>query len=354
MGITTSQQIQDYYDHFRDTEITYSKDILRTLAVDPRQIYVKCNGGQWPCIINSTSFQFAKIIIGTKGGAYAQISKKEAPPVSLRFYFFQASGQPISFFITSRVTEINPYMNSGDLAIVTLTFTQRPPDDFIERVGSLLEANSNAVRRREERIVISADSKRRLGLIKDETIVFIQNVPRRCVLRDISFGGAKVILLGLERFIINKEVMIRIHFDEPDEIVSLKGTVVATSPVEGRQDIIFACLKFDDATIPLSYKIRINNYLTSIRKHILNVNEQQNAEAQKAKEAAAQAKAEAQSEPAAQTQTAQAEQASDAQNAPAAEPSAEPQAPAAQEVKAEESPKADSPDQNAAQAASQE
>ena len=87
MGITTSQQLQNYYDLFRDTEVTYTKDILRTLAIDPRQIYIKCNGGQWPCIINSTSFQMAKIIVGTKGGAFAQISRKDPPSVSLRFYF---------------------------------------------------------------------------------------------------------------------------------------------------------------------------------------------------------------------------------------------------------------------------
>ena len=52
MGIVTSQQIQNYYDLFRDTEVTYTKDVLKTLAVDPRQIYIKCNGAQWPCIIN--------------------------------------------------------------------------------------------------------------------------------------------------------------------------------------------------------------------------------------------------------------------------------------------------------------
>lgn len=269
MGIITSQQIQNYYDLFRDTEVAYTKDVLRTLAVDPRQICVKCNGAQWPCIINSTSFQFAKIIVGTKGGAFAELAKKEPPPVNIRFYFIQQHGQPISFFITGRVTQISQYMNSSELAIVTITFTQRPPDNLIEKVGSMLEANSNAVRRKEERIIITEDSKRRLGISKDETIVFIQNVPRKCILRNISFSGAKIILLGIEKFINGKETVLRIRFDDPDEIISLEGTVVKTSPLENRAEIIYACIKFNEQKVPTSYKIRINTYITTMRKTIL-------------------------------------------------------------------------------------
>lgn len=275
MGIITSQQLQNYYDIYRDKEVTYTKEVLRTLAVDPRQIYVKCNGAQWPCIINSTSFQMAKIIVGTKGGAYAAMAKKEPPPVSLRFYFTQQHDQPISFFVTGRITEISPYMSSSELAVITLTFTQRPPDDLIEKIGSMLEANSNAIRRKDERITITEDTKRRLNMSKDETIIFIQNVPRRCILRDISFSGAKVILLGIEKFIQGKDTILRIHFDEPDEIIQLPGHVVKTSPVEGRPEIIYACLQFDEANVPTSYRIRINSYLTTVRKNILNTVQQQ-------------------------------------------------------------------------------
>ena len=269
--------------------MTYTKEVLRTLAVDPRQIYVKCNGAQWPCIINSTSFQIARIIVGTKGGAYAAMAKKDPPPVSLRFYFIQQHDQPISFFVTGRITDISPYMNSTELAVITLTFTQRPPDDLIEKIGSMLEANSNAIRRKDERIIITDDAKRRMNMTRDETIIFIQNVPRRCILRDISFSGAKVILLGIEKFIQGKETILRIHFDEPDEIIQLAGHVVKTSPVEGRPEIIYACLQFDEAAVPTSYRIRINTYLTSMRKTILNTVQQQQENSSTQKPAAQEA-----------------------------------------------------------------
>ena len=86
-NIATNQLTNKYYDLYRENEITFSKDILRSLRLNPRQIYVKCGGEQWPCIINSTSFQMAKIIIGTAGGAYQKITKKDAPRANIRYCF---------------------------------------------------------------------------------------------------------------------------------------------------------------------------------------------------------------------------------------------------------------------------
>lgn len=275
MGIATSQQLTRYYDQYRDTEITFTKDIIRALGLDPRQIYVKCNGGQWPCIINSTSFQLARIIVGTKGGAFSELAKKDAPNVNIRFCFrTEAENETIMFLVTGRVAQIQPYMNSKELVVVTIQFTQRPPDDLIEIVGRLLEANANAVRRREERIVINEDSKRKLGLSKEECIVVIQGVPRHCVIRDVSFSGAKILLIGLSQFLKNKEADLRLDFDDPAETLQIKGTIVAADLIQGRKDICAASIRFDESQVPLSYKLHINDYLTQVRKTQLSASDQ--------------------------------------------------------------------------------
>ena len=75
MGISTSLQISRYYDFFRDKEIVFTKANLQLLKIDPRQIYLKCGGGQWPCIINSSSLQSAKIIVGKGSGVYTLLQK---------------------------------------------------------------------------------------------------------------------------------------------------------------------------------------------------------------------------------------------------------------------------------------
>lgn len=270
LSIATNQLINNYYDLYREDEIVFTKDILRSLHLDPRQVYVKCSGAQWPCIINSTSFQMAKIIIGTAGGAFQQITKKDAPPVSLRYCFIEQDNQPLIFFVSCRVSGVTPYMNSKDLAVITLTFTQRPPDDLIFKLGTLLAANDSFVKRSEERILINESTIRKLGLDKKESIAYIQNVPRRCILWNISFSGAKIIIMGIAKFIEGKDILIRLTFSEPNETIDMKGTIVSASNVEGRTDLIQAGIKFDANQVPLAYKIRINEYLTANRKSFLD------------------------------------------------------------------------------------
>lgn len=283
MAIVTAQQLQDYYDHYRDSEITLTKDMTRILSLDPRQIYIKCNGNQWPCIINSTSLIACKIIVGVKGGAYAMLSKKEENPisVSIRFCFINTDRQPVPFFVNGRVQEINSYMNSQELAVITIAFTQRPPDDLIEKLGQLFDANANAIRRKEERIVLNPEVKRKLGLEKEETLIQVQGVPRHCILRDISFSGTKVLMMGIQKFVLNQPAILQMRFEDPQETVQLNGTIVSAEPVEGRKDIIAAAIKFDENTIPFPYKIRINNFLVNAKKYMLTPEQQ-------AKQAAAQ------------------------------------------------------------------
>lgn len=269
-SITTNQQITEYYNRYRENEILFTKDIMRFLRMDPRQVYLKCAGSQWPCIINSTSFQQAKIIVGTSGGAFQQITKKDAPPVNLRYCFIEPDNQPLIFFVTCRVTDVTPYMNSHDLAIITLSFTQRPPDDLILKLGVLLDANEGFMNRKEERIILNEDTKRILGIPKKESIILIQNVPRRCILWNLSFSGAKVVVLGVPKFLQNKDCIIRLLFSEPNEIIDVKGTIVSSVPVQGRQDLAEAGIKFDENQVPLAYKIRINDYLSNRRKKFLD------------------------------------------------------------------------------------
>lgn len=268
MALVTTQQLQDYYDHYRDSELTFTKEITNILKVDPRQIYVKCNGNQWPCIINSTSLMACRIIVGIKGGAYSQLSQKDTGPVSVRFCFTDSDKQMISFFVNGRVSEIKPFMNSAELAIITISFTQRPPDDLIERLGTLLDANANAMRRKDERIILNPEVKRKLGLAKEESIVQIQGVPRHCIIRDLSFGGVKVIMVGIQKYVENQQALLQMRFEDPGEVIQVGGVVVASSPIEGRKDILMVSIKFGDKTVPIAYRIRINNYLVNLRKHV--------------------------------------------------------------------------------------
>ena len=96
----------------------------------------------------------------------------------------------------------------------------------------------------------------------------ISGVPRHCILRDLSFGGVKILMMGLQKYVENQQALLQLRFEEPQEVIQVGGVVVASSPIEGRKDILMVSIKFGDKTVPIAYKIRINNYLVNMRKHV--------------------------------------------------------------------------------------
>lgn len=291
MSVANSHQIQKYYDYYRDKEIVLTKANLKSLRMDPRQFYVKCNGGQWPCLINSTSLQMAKILIGTSSGVYAEIQKADAVSISVRFCFIDQNGQPIAFFVNSNVVDVRPYQNSSELVIVTLFFNQRPPDDLIERVGGFIEVNENFKNRKEERISINANTLKILGIQKEESVVFIADVPRRCILKDLSFGGARVMLVGIPKFLVNKKIDLILLFTETGEKLKIPGIIKNADFFPGRKDIAVVHIQFDENEIPISFKYHINTYMTSYQKQMIE-NQLKNEENMQRAEAAAAEKSE--------------------------------------------------------------
>jgi hypothetical protein len=301
MSVTTSHHISRYYDYYRDKEIVFTKANLKSLRIDPRQIYLKSNGGQWPCIINSSSLQQAKVIIGTSSGIYTTINKDRSAPVSIRYCFFDQNNEPIQFSVNCSVLEIKPFQGSSELAMVTLAFTQRPPDDLIIRIGEFIEVNENFQNRKEERIAINENSLRLLNIPKEESYIFIAGVPRKCILKDLSFGGAKAMLVGIPKFLENKAVDLRLFFIDTNEKISLQGIIKNSDFLPGRKDISIVHIEFTQDEIPMTYKFHINSYITSYQKQLIQ-NQINNKVAEEKAEAEAAAKKAAMEQKVAATQ----------------------------------------------------
>jgi hypothetical protein len=264
MAVFTSQRITAYYEKYRSIEVTYTKDIIRVTGMVPQQIHLKCGGDFWPCVIYSSSFEGAKIVANTSSGILNKLQAANNA-ASLRFCFTNPdANQPLTFFVGVRVTGNSPYRDSKDMASFTLQFTQRPPDDLIQIMGRLLDANVNSVKRKNAWIALAPENIRRLKILLKDISVFIQNVPRPCVLRELSFIGAKIIIRGVAKFLIEKESALRIDFEDPRESFLIKGKLIAAEPVEGRQDLLVVNIEFAGQLIPLGYKIRLNDFLSQV------------------------------------------------------------------------------------------
>lgn len=266
MAITTSQQITKYYDTFKNIDVTFTKELIKSTALQPRNICLKCVGEQWPCVIYSTSLVGAKVLASAKSRLGDRI-KQSNGMVSLRFSFrFSDKTDPLAFYVSGKVTGFSPYVQSnGDLQFINIVYTQRPPDDLIEILGRLLEANVNSSRRKDERILLTVETMRRMGLQSKDSFVYIQGVPRKCIIRDISFSGAKVILVGLAKFLVDRSCQLRLEFDDPRETLDLQGKVVRYEEVQGRKDLAAIAIEFDLTQVPMNYKIHVNEHISQIR-----------------------------------------------------------------------------------------
>jgi hypothetical protein len=260
MSEATSQLLARYYEKYSAYEITFTTEVVQTLNLDPRQVYIKCINSQWPCIINSASLSMARVIIGTKSGAFSLL-QNEKGVVSLRFGFLKHQDLPINFFVSARVTDISPYNDSDELVIVALTFTQRPPDDLIEILGQYADADAHDDHKKNERIPITPDTVRKLGLSSDEVFIVLDGESQRCMLRDLAFDGARVLILGVHGKLTTKNVLIRLEFDDLEKPINLPGVITEMSLVEG-DNMAIAVLHYQESMIPMTYKIRINNYLS--------------------------------------------------------------------------------------------
>jgi len=265
MGILTTQKVATYYERYKNIDVTFTKDMIQTTGLITEQVHLKCGSDFWPCVFFATSFQGSKIVANTKSGLMGKLQQANNL-VSLRLCFKNPETEnPLTFFVAGRVMGSIPYKNSNEISMLTIQFTQRPPDDLIEVIGRVLDANVNSAKRKDERITITAETQRKIKLLAKETAAFVQGVPRRCILRDMSFSGAKVIMMGVAKFLVNKDTALRFDFDDPRETFLVKGRFIRSENVEGKKEMIALATEFDEAVVPMGYKIRINEYLNTTR-----------------------------------------------------------------------------------------
>ena len=264
MSFATSQQIDRYLELYKDVSVTFSKEVIDVLAFDAKQAYIRASGGQWPCIINSTSMLGAKIICNKNSGLLKNLSTKSFSNASLRFSFMdEDTKEPVSFFVTVRLLGVSDYQMQ-DLVLVSLEYTQRAPDALLERLGRIISASVNAKRLANEKIVLNEVNMRRISLLKKETVVFVDGVPRRCILQHVCFAGATVYMMGVATFLKNKAVTLKFEFTDPDAVIAIKGKTNKATPLEDRKDLVSLNIEYTQPS--MNYNLYLNRYFELPRK----------------------------------------------------------------------------------------
>ena len=257
------QKVKNYYDRFRDIDVTFTKEVIYVTGLLAKQVHLKCGNDIWPCALFSSSFSGAKVMVNVKTGLLDKL-KAVNNTVSLRYCFkLKEKGSPITFFVASRVTGYAPYRGSDEILLLSLQFTNRPPDYLIDIMGRLLDANVNFAKRKEEQISLTDENVRKLKLVSRDSSASIQDAPRRCFLQEVSFVSAKLVMLGVPKYLLDKEAVVR--FDFEDESFAIKGKFTSVEYVPNKKEMVRLTLSYNEEAIPMSYKVRVNDFLVAIR-----------------------------------------------------------------------------------------
>lgn len=263
MAIVTNQLISQLYAKYKSIDVSFNKDVTKTTGLQPRKVFLKFKELQRPCVLYSCSLESARVIAALPDSILTQLQNEELG-ASLRLSFMREDStkpEEHNFFIQTRVqNHVSFSKEQPDLYLLTLHYSTRPPDDLIEILGFLLEANVNATKRTEERILITVESLKGLHLGSKNCILMIDSIPRKGILRDISFSGCKVIIQGNAKFLMNKQVVVKLINDK-GEAIEIPGKILRFEEVQGRRDLAAVALIFALEDLPLSYKMMINNFL---------------------------------------------------------------------------------------------
>ena len=256
--------INKIYNEYSNIELFFNKSVINFTGLESKKIFLKVKNELWPCILYSCSMKFARVIISLDKEAFDSLNNVNNF-VNLKLSFFmQGSKNSIMFYIPANV---EGYRNVSEkyknVYLVNLNFTQKPSDDLIEILGSLIEANKNFEKRANKRITLNNKIAKDIGLISNNIIAEIDMIKRSCILRNISSNGAGILLHCIPKFLMKKPIKLHLTLDDHSEII-LNGILSRYDKIEGRRDIYELGIEFKEDKIPLEFKKVLNEYFKKL------------------------------------------------------------------------------------------
>jgi hypothetical protein len=259
----TAQHLARLYEEFCENEVTFNAQVIIESGLVTSDVHLTVGSHHIPCVLYACSLKGARVIAEIASNTTDLLSH-DSLTATLRLGFKQSDEKaPVSFFVPCRIESLSEYNAQRPSArFITLEFTQRPSDALVGILGSLLEIKSNALRRRDQRVAMTPDNMKKIGLQSRESCLAIDGASRRCLLRDLSFGGAKVLLSMLGLPPGPRKVMLKLQKCEIRDDTVLDGSIVRVEDVEGHDDLVALSIRYNTDP-PISYKQKINSVFTT-------------------------------------------------------------------------------------------
>ena len=241
----------------------FTAPVTAVTGLVAERVYLKCGIEKKPCVLYSSSMVEAKVITEISARFFRAI-KKANNSIYLHLTFQPSRGKPAeAFLVAGRVDSYAPYPRDGNDSYyyVNISYTRRPPDHLIEKFGKIIESKINIVRWKDVRITMFPRTMREIDLDSNDAIIEIGAKPIKCIIRDLSFNGARVVVKGIDQSLQDSHVVLYIPFSNQDDLIKIPGEILRFSRVDRRSEAIAVSIKFAEDAIPLAYSINLNEHL---------------------------------------------------------------------------------------------
>lgn len=252
MALLGSAVLQNLYQEYQDTELTYTKDVAVGLGLLPAESIIKWQGTAYPCVVHSGSFNSAKVLMKLSSSQWKamEIGSKLTTLTMTLIQSKAGRKEPININGTLQLLQ-HPGAGGEVSVLLGVTFAHRPPDTFLQAQGSYLSLRKEANQRTEERILLSAENKDLIGLANLNTVVTVDHIERKCLIRDLSYTGARAILTGVAPFLVDKPFTLQVPF--VDGIIEIPGKIVRADPVEGHKGLAVIAMGYHTDHVSIDY-----------------------------------------------------------------------------------------------------
>jgi len=254
MTLLGTSVLQNLYQEYLDTELTYAKDVAAGLGLLPAETSLKWQGELFPCVVHSSTFRAAKVLVRLSaiqwkalefGSRITTMTLTFLQPKTGKKELFQFNG-------TLQVLQQNG-AGQGEVSILlSVAFSHRPPEGFLQAHGSYLSLKKEANQRHEDRVPLNDEAKELLGLASLNTTVVIDHIERKYLMRELSFDGARVILTGVAPFLLEKPFTLAVPFTGRTSI-DISGKILRADAVDGHKGLAIIALGYHPDRVPVDY-----------------------------------------------------------------------------------------------------
>ncbi|AYE36581.1 PilZ domain-containing protein [Borrelia turcica IST7] len=258
-----SRKIKDYEAKYKGKEIKMSTEINSFLNIR-NTVEMKVGSYVAYGVIYSISMNSIKIIFQEDSILRTLSKNRNSGNIQLRrFDDFENN----SFFIPSltvKLANTSDYPSQAqerNYNLLTLDFLSPMPEEFAIKIGKLLDLKLGQNQRIHERIIVDKDSLRKLKLDSDKAFIEFNGNKHKCLIKDLSYGGALLISYFEYEELEEKEINLTLNFNIRDKEVPIKGKAKNLSVIQTPNGKVLALgIAFHEEEIPIEYTMLIHDY----------------------------------------------------------------------------------------------